>query len=73
MKAPQTIYLTPLLVEGCGKSLSKRVTENDVVYIRKDLLLEWAKELTSEPYDRTTVSALKHQIAHYLLEKYDSL
>lgn len=44
MKAPQTIYLTPLLVEGCGKSLSKRVTENDVVYIRKDFLLEWAKE-----------------------------
>ena len=44
MKAPQTIYLTPLLVEGCGKTLSKRVTENDAVYISKDLLLEWAKE-----------------------------
>lgn len=42
-------------------------------YIRKDLLLEWAKELTSEPYDRTTESAHKHQIANYLREKYNSL
>lgn len=44
MEASDTIYLTPLLVEGCGKTLSKRVTENDVEYIRKDALLEWAKE-----------------------------
>ena len=43
MKAPQTIYLTPLLVEGCGKTLSKSVTENDAVYISKDALLEWAE------------------------------
>lgn len=42
-------------------------------YIRKNLLLEWANELTSETYDRTTESALKRQIAHYLLEKYNSL
>ena len=45
----------------------------DKEYLRKDLLLEWAKELTSVPYDRTTESALKHQIAHYILEKYNSL
>lgn len=38
MKAPNKIYLTPLLVEGCGKNLSKRVTENDAVYIREDLI-----------------------------------
>ena len=38
MNAPDKIYLTPLLVEGCGKNLSKRVTENDAVYIREDLI-----------------------------------
>ena len=44
MKAPDKIYLTSLFVEACGEILSKRAKENDVVYIRKDFLLEWAKE-----------------------------
>ena len=84
MKAPDKIFLTngddehpinfdtavPLeLLMWC----ENKVTDFDVEYIRKDMLLEWAKELTSEPYDRTTESARKHQIAHYLHEKYNSL
>lgn len=85
MKAPDKIYL-PIVNMGvedgeCTAPIwwnkDKTAEHSEVVkaieYIRKDLLLEWAKELTSEPYDRTTVSALKHQIAHYLLEKYNSL
>lgn len=69
MEAPNKIYIH----EVSATELALPVKEYHIEYIRKDLLLEWAKELTSEPYDRTTVSALKHQIAHYLLEKYDSL
>ena len=49
MNAPDKIYLTPLLVEGCGKNLSKRVTENDVVYIRKDALVEWLEQVKADP------------------------
>ena len=69
---PNKIYLSKLVMAG-AEILDKPVSDDDVEYIRKDLLLEWAKELTSEPYDRTTESARKHQIAHYLLEKYNSL
>ena len=53
--------------------LDAPVSDSDVEYIRKDLLFEWATELTSEPYNRTTESARKYQIAHYLLERYNSL
>lgn len=78
MKAPDKIYVAkttfPKYIDWDGSPINtKRVSNNDVCYIRKDLLLEWAKELTSEPYDRTTESARKHQIAHYLLEEYNSL
>lgn len=44
MEAPQAIYLGPILVEACGKILSRKMTEKDVEYIRKDLLLEWLNE-----------------------------
>ena len=48
MNAPDKIYLTPLLVEGCGKNLSKRVTENDAVYIREDLIKAEIERLMDE-------------------------
>lgn len=76
MKAPDKMHIgcyDPSLERGFATSSVEKMKSDDIEYIRKDLLLEWAKELTSEPYDRTTVSALKHQIAHYLLEKYNSL
>ena len=77
MNAPDKIYVEvrhPFgneFTEMLG--FKSRGNSDDTEYIRKDLLLEWAKELASEPYDRTTESARKHQIAHYLLEKYNSL
>ena len=82
MNAPDKIYLQvcgdcPLDRAECEKCRfveleeitwsEEKIFDKDVEYIRKDLLLEWAKELTSEPYDRTTESARKYQIAHYLL------
>lgn len=48
MNAPDKIYLTPLLVEGCGKTISKRVTENDAVYIREDLIKAEIERLMDE-------------------------
>lgn len=76
MKAPDKIY-AGTITEGFGISkrwqVCRNYLENPVEYIRKDLLLEWTKELTSKPYDGTTESAHKHQIANYLLEKYNSL
>jgi hypothetical protein len=76
MEAPDKIYLyrekpKDYFDEDWYESSASDV--ENVAYIRKDLLLGWAKELTSEPYNRTTESARKIQIAHYLLEKYDSL
>lgn len=68
MKAPGIIYLTPLLVEGCGKSLSKRVTENDAVYIRKDLLLEWVKDNKENTGSLSTAILLQE-----LIDKLNSL
>lgn len=44
MKAPDKIFLAPLLVEGCSKTLSRRVTTRDEVYIRRDYLLELLKK-----------------------------
>lgn len=82
MEAPDKIYVTIDRPEERGEHnpelLGCAWTEKDdscehIEYIRKDLLFEWAKELASEPYNRTTESARKIQIAHYLLEKYDSL
>ena len=72
MEAPNKLFIRPekIKVEMIPGGELPNV---GVQYIRKNLLLEWAKELTSEPYDRTTESARKHQIAHYLLEKYNSL
>lgn len=84
MKAPDKIYLTKNdptdsidfdIDVNFGSVMWERfrLTDYDVAYIRKDLLLEWVKELTSEPYNRTTESARKYQIANYILEKYNSL
>lgn len=74
MKAPDKLYIPQHNIEaGTIQELCELIVEGSVEYICKDLLLEWAKELTSEPYDRTTESALKHQIAHYLLDKLNSL
>ena len=70
MKAPDKIYMPNELL---SEEWQRHIEGEDTEYIRKDLLFEWAKELTSEPYNRTTESARKIQIAHYLLEKYDSL
>ena len=54
MKAPDKIYLTPVntitvngtRLEGlsCVYSIGDREYENEIEYIRKDALLEWAKE-----------------------------
>lgn len=77
MKAPDKIYVAEsrkIIGDIEHNVFSEQpFLQGSIEYIRKDLILEWAKELASEPYDRTTESALKHQIAHYLLEKYNSL
>ena len=38
MTAPDKIYLTSLFVKACGEILSERAKEDDVEYIRKDLI-----------------------------------
>lgn len=75
MEAPDKIYLERVYPDNgvLPNSLHYSASISDIEYIRKDLLLEWANELTSEPYDGTTESAHKHQIANYLREKYNSL
>ena len=40
---PKKIYLSKLVMAG-AEILEKPVSDDDVEYIRKDLLLEWAKE-----------------------------
>ena len=72
MKLPDKLFI-PKNIGFVSLAILATEYPDDIVYIRKDLLLEWAKELTSEPYDRTTESAHKHQIANYLREKYNSL
>ncbi len=77
MKAPDKLYVaeSQKIIGDIEHNVfsEQPFLRGSIEYIRKDLLFEWAKELTSEPYNRTTESARKYQIAHYLLEKYDSL
>lgn len=42
MKAPDKIYVIPDFVDGL--SLERKDFDDEVCYIRKDALLEWAKE-----------------------------
>ena len=73
MNAPDKIFCWRGVLGTLFCSLKKGTNTDCTEYIRKDLLLEWANELTSEPYDRTTESAHKYLIANYLREKYNSL
>ena len=41
---PNKIYLSKLVMAG-AEILDKPVSDGDIEYIRKDFLLEWAKEL----------------------------
>ena len=46
MKAPDKIYIPQHNIEaGTIQELCELIVEGSVEYIRKDLLLEWAKEL----------------------------
>lgn len=49
MNAPDKIYLSPSMI-----ILAKRVTLDEVEYIRKDSILKWAKQ---KQYESTTIVA----------------
>ena len=74
MNAPNKIYLSKLVMAGI-ESLDKPVSDSDVEYIRKDLLLEWAKEKKAELLDEelTDVAAGINMGMDMLIHKLNSL
>ena len=68
MKAPDKIYIpnNPIVISA---AFSSRTAGNDVEYIRKDALLEWAKE-TYFDENASAVSKVRYK---QLIDKINSL
>ena len=71
---PKKIYLSKLVMAG-AEILDKPVSDDDVEYIRKDTLLEWAKEKKAELLDDelTDVAAGINMGMDMLIHKLNSL
>ena len=52
MKAPDKIYIQTDMINNIP--LEQQEFDDDVVYIRKDALLEWAEERLVKSYDGST-------------------
>ena len=71
---PNKIYLSKLVMAG-AEILDKPVSDDDVEYIRKDLLLEWAKAKKAELLNEelTDVAAGINMGMDMLIHKLNSL
>ena len=73
MKAPDRIYMPNELL---SEDWQRHIEGEDTCYIRKDALLEWAKEREAETRDKAGTDAVAcayHDAIMDLIEKIESL
>lgn len=71
MKTPDKIYIPNKPVE-ISAAYSSRTVGNDVEYIRKDALMEWAKEWQKELPEGLGASMV-HHVLNEVIKKIESL
>ena len=70
MKAPDKIYISRPIYNQCGLVISE---DKPVEYIRKDLLLEWAKDNYLNLRNRSVADGIKASAFEEIINKINSL
>lgn len=76
-KAPDKIYIEHEYTDNttlpCGVNWENRTNDNDTCYIRKDALLEWAKEQEENLVGDSFTTFGKRKLLERLIDKLNSM